>query len=340
MFGLTPIENSPATWGARAIDDGKTFGLLPDRQSFDGEQAHVDALLHVLNKMGVLKLAQAEFGRLKSTGEIRGDVANLVTLYEDGFVKIEANTNASHGYVYVRGYIKPAGYTAKRVTAYRDDLPEDEAVWSCDELPEVGETIHATSADWASRDSKMVVLGYGVLCGHLHVIGYLPNPTEQWVEQAARNLKETGRVSHYNVMGREWARPMVVAQGYCEITDSVAITKIMETEDRETRREAVRRFRKGRSSTRHAHVTEVYMVLFRRGRDAMLVNRQYTPVGTMPVAEAKDLVARSVVGSVWEGYSLSNVPNSTGTGVWIAYPGSSDTRTWEAADSTAVVAAL
>lgn len=336
-FGLPAVEDSPATWGARAIDDGRTFGLLGDRQSALGEPEHRKALVTVLNDMGVMAKCQERFGQMKSTGEIRGDKANLVTLYEDWFVKVEANTNGSHGYVYLRAYIKPAGYTCERVKGYREDLPEGQAVWSCDELPKVGEVVYSSS--WTSEDNLHTVLGYTVEHGHLFVVAKVNKPTDKWKAQQATGLEKEGRVSYMSIMGREWARPSIEANGYCEVADTATLDKIRDIEDRDVRRETLRRHVRTRSE-RHGHITEVYMVLFRKDQGAMLVNRQYTPVGTLPVEEAKALVARSVVGSTWEDYSLSNVPNSKGMAVWIAHPGSSDTRTWEAKDSAAVVAAL
>jgi len=206
-WGLGPVEGAPATWGARAIDDGETFGLLGDRQSFDGEKEHREALRTVLNDMGVLKLAQEEFCRLKDSLKIRGDQDNLVTLYEDWFVKVEGNTNASHGYFYVRAYIKPGGYTVKRVPEWDPEgMPEGTAVWSCDELPEVGEVIYSQTC-WAAEDGLLTVLGYAVAADHLHVVCSVNNPVGQWGKQQADSIERDGKVAWVNVMGREWRRP-------------------------------------------------------------------------------------------------------------------------------------
>lgn len=336
-FGLPAVETSPATWGARAIDDGRTFGLLGDRQSMAGEPEHLDALTSVLNDMGVLAKCQETFGRMKAAGEVRGDRADLVTLYEDWFVKVEANTNGSHGYVYLRAFIKPEGYTCERVRTFSEDLPAGQVVWSCDELPVVGEVVF--SASWVSKDGLHTVLGYAVEHGHLLVICRVNNPTEKWQTQQASTMKHDGRVAYMNLMGQEWARPITEANGYSEAADAAALTKAQDIEDRDLRRDTMRQLVRNRRN-RYAHVREVYVVIFREGREALLVNRQYSPVGTMPVEEAKALVARSVVGSTWEDYSLSDVPESKGMAIWLAYPGSSDTTTWDVQDCTALLGAL
>jgi hypothetical protein len=110
-FGLVPPEGVTVAWGARAIDDGRSFGILHDRQSFKGskeDKTEMDELAAQLNG-GILKACQAEFARLKSDWEIKGSESKRVTLYDKGGVKVEGNTNASHGYFYVCAYMVEGG---------------------------------------------------------------------------------------------------------------------------------------------------------------------------------------------------------------------------------------
>jgi hypothetical protein len=340
-WGLAAPEGTPASWGARAIDDPSTFGLLGDRQSVTGGEPHRAALVSMLNG-GVLPKARAEWGRLKAAYEVSGSEPKLVTLYEDFLVKVEANTNGSHGYVYLVAYIKPEAYTATRLRGYPngnpDDTPEGSLVWSNDELPEVGETILATNAGWASSNGRMTVMGYAAENGHLFVVGSLENPTEQYTAQCDRQAAqgaENGKPptgSLWNVMGREFKRFRVEANGFGEAAEVAEIEKVRAIEDRDDRRAAMKALRTSRKA-RFAHVTEVYVALFPNdGSDAVLADRQYTPVGTMPVEEAKALVMRSVVGNTWEDYTIEG---TKGTAVWLAYPGSSDERTWDGGNDAA-----
>jgi hypothetical protein len=102
-WGLQPPEGVETAWGARAIDDGKSFGLLPDRQSMKGPGDRREALTAKLNG-GVLKACQIEFARLKNCAEIDRGERKEVVLYAQGGVKVVGNTNASHGYFYVCAY--------------------------------------------------------------------------------------------------------------------------------------------------------------------------------------------------------------------------------------------
>lgn len=343
-FGLPAHETSPATWGARAIDDSRTFDLVPDRQSFHGEDDHVNALLTVLNDLGLLAKARAAWDALKAAGEVSPREAKLVTLYEDWFVVVEANTNGSCGYVNLRAYFKPEGYTSKRLRGYPEGGPDaikpGTAVWSNDDLPAVGEVIYATGAGWASKDGRMEVLGYAVEHGHLHVVGRLLSPTEKWKDQAADIEKRSGHAAYFNVMGREWKRFTTEAQGYLAIADKAEVERVNAIEDRDVRRSTFRKLMQTKSE-RHAHVREVYMVLLRDGQEAALVDRQYQSVGTMADAEAREFIARSVVTNTWEGYSLTQYPHlGQGMAVWVACPGSPDADHSEARPGSEALAAL
>jgi len=107
-WGLPVPEGVSVAWGARAIDDGKSFGLLPDRQSMVGEDDERNALAGQLNG-GVLAACQKEFARLKNSWEISGRENKQVTLYDKDGLRVEGNTNASFGYFYVRAYMVAGG---------------------------------------------------------------------------------------------------------------------------------------------------------------------------------------------------------------------------------------
>ena len=104
-WGLPLPDGVAVGWGARAIDDGRSFGLLPDRQSMQGNDEEREALAQRLDG-SVLAACQREFARLKNTWEIRGNERNLVTLYDKDGLRVEGNTNASYGYFYVRAYAR------------------------------------------------------------------------------------------------------------------------------------------------------------------------------------------------------------------------------------------
>lgn len=103
-WGLPLPDDITVGWGARAIDDGKTFGLLPDRQSMKGDDDERKALAQRLNS--VLPTCQKEFARLKNTFEISGRESKLVVLYDEDGLRVEGNTNGSYGYFYVRAYAR------------------------------------------------------------------------------------------------------------------------------------------------------------------------------------------------------------------------------------------
>lgn len=98
--GLPP--GAETAWGCRAVinPDG-TVGLVGDRQSAAGPR--VDELITHLNDV----VRGAWIGRaeeLLRSQDIRPERAREVTLLDDGTVVIKANTNASHGHLYVCAY--------------------------------------------------------------------------------------------------------------------------------------------------------------------------------------------------------------------------------------------
>jgi hypothetical protein len=94
-FGL-PIEGARAAyWGARAIADGPgIFGLLPDRQSWDGE-APACELLRAALRAGLLDDLRAEWKRLDPLSNNEP----AITLIDTG--NVYAAARRSYGYVHI-----------------------------------------------------------------------------------------------------------------------------------------------------------------------------------------------------------------------------------------------
>lgn len=132
--------STTAAWGARAILEGNQASLLPDRQSIialngrvlelleDGMDYSISPatlsaladrafdrqmLLEVLNGnprgTGAIAAAQREVARLSRCGTIDPRQAREVILYDGNLARIVANTNASHGYLYMIGFLKVPG---------------------------------------------------------------------------------------------------------------------------------------------------------------------------------------------------------------------------------------
>ena len=103
-FGYPPAMTGEhrAYWGARAIWKGRgPMDLLRDRQSMVAvDKATADRLASLLNG-GALKAANKRLDALANRWEVSPGEANEVVLHEDASVRIVANTNASHGYLYV-----------------------------------------------------------------------------------------------------------------------------------------------------------------------------------------------------------------------------------------------
>jgi hypothetical protein len=110
-YGYTPAVTGEhrAYWGARAIwQGGRTWDIVPNRQGFRAtDKAALDTLLARLNG-GILKAAEARLGALGNTWEVSPREAREVVLHEDARVRVVANTNASHGYVYLTAQLLEA----------------------------------------------------------------------------------------------------------------------------------------------------------------------------------------------------------------------------------------
>ena len=113
-------EDALAAWGCRAIakvssrttKEGRklhikmyaTIDVPCDRKDFVGEGKDRAAFRRWLEENMEGAWAKAE--ELLEAGVMRGDSAELFTLAEDNGAKVVANTNGSHGYLYVAAWLK------------------------------------------------------------------------------------------------------------------------------------------------------------------------------------------------------------------------------------------
>lgn len=139
---------------------------------------------------------------------MRVDRAELFTLYDDGFIVIKGNTNASHGYLYVIAYpkhdvidpasVKPSsehpGFEGDKTLAAEDDV-----FWSGEfPVPMPGDRVNITSPDVGPA----VVLAHRVIHNYLHLVtipeGELP---DWWHDQNGERLFPPAQM--WNVVGSE-----------------------------------------------------------------------------------------------------------------------------------------
>ena len=100
-WGLPPAPAALATWGARAIPEGRGFALLSDRQDVRGEEAAVVALVARLNGHDAAAALPGE-GLLADVRRAWRDACRMderTTLHDDGVVRVEARL--SGGYLYL-----------------------------------------------------------------------------------------------------------------------------------------------------------------------------------------------------------------------------------------------
>lgn len=115
-WGLQPPPSAVAAWGARAIfDNGNgSIDLLHDRQSCAGaDEAAKKQLVEILNG-GVLKKINEKVRSRWSEGRIdpTTECPQLLIQQRHGdayALFVEANTNGSHGYLYIVAYILANG---------------------------------------------------------------------------------------------------------------------------------------------------------------------------------------------------------------------------------------
>jgi hypothetical protein len=99
-----PDEPFTAAWGCRAIvTQGGLVDVLPDRQSWRGDDAAIDALLAKLNGGLNIKWKDETAGLFRGCDMSTGTAEEFTLLDEDGVV-VKANTMGSGGYLYVCAY--------------------------------------------------------------------------------------------------------------------------------------------------------------------------------------------------------------------------------------------
>lgn len=97
-------EDTKAAWGARLLltrDGGDLLGDRQDGWSVDEASAK---LLH--DRLNLIRPWQQPLGLLVSTGTVRSTEANEVVVFEDDLIKVVGNSNGSHGYFYIAGWLK------------------------------------------------------------------------------------------------------------------------------------------------------------------------------------------------------------------------------------------
>lgn len=107
-YSVAVPADTKAAWGARLIleRDARTQGgdLLYDRQdSFFETQAHGDVLQA---KLSLTRPWETPLAALVASGQVRSDEPNEVVVYEDDVLKVVGNSNGSHGYFYIAGWLK------------------------------------------------------------------------------------------------------------------------------------------------------------------------------------------------------------------------------------------
>ena len=197
-FGYVFPEDSPAVFGARTIKDPHHLGFLWDRTCYYGEEKAVKALETLLNKGGLLEIIKARTDHMIRLYLFDGSQAEEHVVYENWFVKVLANTNASHGYVYLSAFLKPVNLD----TAYQSDEKETgekygeyidgskspqmfrrrkdhRLVWTGQRLPEIGEKVYVKHPG-----EEVEVCWYGSESGYLFCLFVRPGCGDmlQWAK--------------------------------------------------------------------------------------------------------------------------------------------------------------
>jgi hypothetical protein len=103
-FGVPEVR---AAWGARVIiDQHGHVDFVPGRSSQFGSEEDQDELFRVLDERVPMTKLREQIRTMLIGGLLHTRLAELVTLYEDEDVVVLGNTNASAGYLYVRGFLR------------------------------------------------------------------------------------------------------------------------------------------------------------------------------------------------------------------------------------------
>jgi len=140
-FGLN--RNMPygayVAWGARAIFDPHGIDILPDRQSV--EVAHIIPEIVEEVKRELIDYLNENFNRGQMDDAVKRlvpmdvssgpDEAPIITLFEDDRIKVEASTNRSFGYLYLRAYFH-TDKEGQRIKHYSPAEIEEMEEWERD----------------------------------------------------------------------------------------------------------------------------------------------------------------------------------------------------------------
>ena len=103
MWGISVFpeaQKAKTAWGARAIMEHESFGLLPDRQSWAGDEEPRQALCHWIDTTGLRLLRK----QVKATGLTQD--SREVLIIESPRYRLKATPNASYGYLYIAAWEK------------------------------------------------------------------------------------------------------------------------------------------------------------------------------------------------------------------------------------------
>lgn len=100
-------EGVKAAWGARWIIRNGAVDMVYDRQGAVGDQEERAALVAKLNG-GILERAFRRADNMLTSGELRPTERQEVVLAHEDGVKVLANPNGSHGYLYVCAFFDPS----------------------------------------------------------------------------------------------------------------------------------------------------------------------------------------------------------------------------------------
>ena len=98
--------NTDAAWGARMITQGAFLDFVGDRQSlaYRSEEAR-DELTSALDGW-VIKQMREVYKRKFERYEVSPNYEHEFVIYEGKRIKALANTNGSHGYLYISAWLK------------------------------------------------------------------------------------------------------------------------------------------------------------------------------------------------------------------------------------------
>ena len=209
----TMLPNVPVAWGARAILNSRydnPIDLLPDRQTIYCESPelrkpfcqYLDNYIIPILQMRVKQLVRGYLNE-KNFGDetavsnssdpecraLHGTVNCTFTLYEDYAIKVLANTNASHGYLYLIAFPQSEWYPDSGYIKENEDPDFDwrtDARWSGKgefaTPPNPGDRVHA-------RGFEGVVVNQFIMHGYRHlsvICDKIPDHKKEYLKEETR----------------------------------------------------------------------------------------------------------------------------------------------------------